>query len=108
MQSFDVETGEILHWVAIAGMVTETVGSQLTRMSGVPVSLEASARLPRKMQTQTRSDGSFYFVDLPPGTYTLKVEAGRDRHHTQAVTVKPKERNRKADFDWISIDLSRT
>lgn len=86
----DLGAWEIIrHQVAICGVVTNESGE---RLKGLPVSIVSmpdafSARisgalravdkkekeLARPDQTLTRRDGSYFFLDLPAGRYTLKV-----------------------------------
>lgn len=99
---------EIRHWVALAGSVKDAeTGSAI---ADATIRIEGQ-NLPNKNRTQTRADGSFYFIDLPAGEYTLYVTrfyAGtRYTPETRTVSVRQKVPNGKADFDWIAVQLSR-
>jgi len=81
----------VAHWAAIAGRVTDAITGR--GIGGAQVRLQAppafAARLrlvglqhgerwdlmaERPDRTQTRADGHFHFIDLPPGDYTVEVE----------------------------------
>ncbi|XHX78782.1 MAG: carboxypeptidase regulatory-like domain-containing protein [Stenomitos frigidus ULC029] len=57
---------EIRHYVAIAGVVTDSVSGRA--IVGAIVEI-----LDPKRRTLTRADGSFYFIDLPVGSYSLNI-----------------------------------
>lgn len=94
------EWEEVRHQVAIGGSVVDAAGA---RLSDVPVTItsgpkqfearltgaartagaeweELSERLDR---TASRSDGVFFFLDLPAGNYTLKVTDARSKAHDE-------------------------
>lgn len=69
----------------IAGTITDPAGAVIT---GANVTLtEVSTGSARKMQTS--SEGSYVFLDLPPGTYTLSASAQGFKSFSQSgVTVQ--------------------
>lgn len=100
---------ETRHWVALAGSVQDAetgnaIADALVHIEG--------RKLPLQNSTQTRADGSFYFMDLPAGKYTLNVTCSypgsRYTPQKQSVSVKKKVSNAKANFDWITVKLSRS
>src|SRR5215470_3574704 len=60
--------GTLLHAAEIRGKVTNAVGGEALGRINVSV-------LERKLETTTAADGTFLIRNLPPGNYTLRVNA---------------------------------
>ena len=63
----DIETNQ---QVSIAGVVTDSITGYWIVNAWVEV-------VELNLQTQTAEDGSFFFVDLPAGAYTLEISVPR-------------------------------
>lgn len=59
---------EIRHRAAIGGYVSDAV-------SGIAIAGATVELAPTSLQTRTRPDGFYYFLDLPDGLYTLHAAA---------------------------------
>jgi hypothetical protein len=96
---------EIRHQVAIAGFVNDAITEHRIADAGVEV-------VGQNLQIQTREDGSFYFIDLPDGQYTLKVSVPNlgSRYGTATVAnITVKNENGRPIFDLqAKVKLSPT
>lgn len=100
---------EIRHRVAIAGSVTDTITGQY--MLGAVVKI-----VEQNLQTKSREDGSFYFIDLPVGQYSLNISAPNlgSRYGIFTipnVTVKNDDKDGNPTFDsqsFLYVKLSPT
>ncbi len=116
--------------VAIAGMVRNAQTGQgiagvRVEITGMPAKLQAKIdllaqlygadwdrRKERPDRTETRPDGSFYFLDLPDGNYTLRaswLQAGtRYGSAKQNVTVSRNIEGKINNQEILKIDLPPT
>jgi Carboxypeptidase regulatory-like domain len=102
---------EVRHQVAIAGIITDSLTGGA--ISAALVQVEGITRDRKPLQTLTRTDGSFFLIDLPSGQYSLKVTlpAAGSRYNstTVAVTVSNREPNRPIILDpRANIQLTPT
>lgn len=108
--------------VAIAGQVKDAVTQQviagaLVKFIAMPEALETKVTFltqlygddlkQRPDQTQTATDGTFHFVDLPSGTYTVEASlpaAGTRYNKIEAeVTVNAPNANSDSSTDTVQI-----
>lgn len=100
---------EIHHRVAIAGVVRKADTEQAIAGARIEVTGQnLQHRLQGSLQTQSRPDGSFYFIDLNPGSYLLNVSApqlGRRDGSVEGLEVTVTADGR---FDWTTVALPPT
>ncbi|GJL74454.1 MAG TPA: carboxypeptidase-like regulatory domain-containing protein [Nitrosomonas sp.] len=113
----------IRHQVAICGVVTNESGD---RLKGLPISIvsmpeafsnRVSAAFSaaeknwedldeRPDQTLTRSDGEFFFLDLPAGRYTLKIIDPVTGFHEEKKTVVAWKKNGNVNRVMVNFQVS--
>jgi hypothetical protein len=91
------EAEVIRRQVAICGTVFDRDGEPA---SAVPVSVEDAARASRK-RTTSRTDGTYYFLDLPNGDYVVSASLF-DANARQPAVVN---RNDQGDIAIAEVDL---
>jgi hypothetical protein len=93
--------GTVLHAAEIRGKVTNAVGGEALGRINVSV-------LERKLETTTAADGTFLMQNLPPGDYTLRVNAVGFRLLTESFTVATPEDVREFNVVMVPDNFRRT
>lgn len=113
----------IRHQVAICGQVVDTRGHPVSGIHVTIVSMpeafsnrvSASARIARSKpvdtekgldRTLTKDDGSFYFLDLPDGKYTLNVSDAQMGLQDQKETTVSWDKNGEVKRVRLNLQLS--
>jgi len=102
---------EVHHRVAIAGTISDRVTQR--PIANAVVQIETMMVGGKPLQTLTRADGFFVFLDLAVGQYPLNVTApsagSRYGFTTVAIAVSAQEPNRKITVDAkANVQLSPT
>jgi hypothetical protein len=91
----------LLHAAEIRGKVTNAVGGEALGEINVSV-------LERKVATTTAHDGTFVIQSVPPGTYTLRVNAVGFRLITETFTIVSSEDVREVNVVMVPDNFRRT
>jgi Carboxypeptidase regulatory-like domain len=93
--------GTLLHAAEIRGKVTNAVGGEALGRINVSV-------LERRLETTTVADGTFLIQNLPPGNYTLRVNAVGFRLLTESFTIATAEDVREVSVVMVPDNFRRT
>jgi hypothetical protein len=91
----------LLHAAEIRGRVTNAVGGEALGEVNVSV-------LEKKLATTTAPDGTFLIQNLPPGTYTLRVNAVGFRLITESFTITTPQDVREVNIVMAPDNFRRT
>src|SRR5579862_2682427 len=93
--------GTLLHAAELRGKVTNAVGGEPLGQINVSV-------LERKLGTTTAADGTFLIANLPPGQYTLRVNAVGFRLLTESFTIVTSEDVHEVNVVMVPDNFRRT
>jgi hypothetical protein len=96
---FSIST--LLHAAELRGKVTNAVGGEPLGRINVSV-------LERKLGTTTAADGTFLIANLPPGQYTLRVNAVGFRLLTESFTIVTSEDVHEVNVVMVPDNFRRT
>lgn len=91
----------LLHAAEIRGKVTNAVGGEALGEVNVSV-------LERKVATTTAHDGTFQIQNLPPGTYTLRMNAVGFRLVTESLTITSADAVHEVNVVMVPDNFRRT
>jgi hypothetical protein len=93
--------GTLLHAAELRGKVTNAVGGEPLGQINVSV-------LERKLATTTAADGTFLIANLPPGNYTLRLNAVGFRLLTESFTIITSEDVHEVNVVMVPDNFRRT
>jgi len=93
--------GTLLHAAELRGKVTNAVGGEPLGQINVSV-------LERKLGTTTAADGTFLITNLPPGQFTLRVNAVGFRLLTESFTIVTSEDVHEVNVVMVPDNFRRT